>query len=94
MDTSSMRRAIIERLGGPICHDCRREFEYSQLKLHHLKEGRGYANPERYADLKRWLNGDLTDVLALCEDCHRKRHGVRNRAFPDDYQSIFSERES
>ena len=89
MDAASMRRAIIER-HGLYCDDCGKEFTVEQLRLHHEKEGRGYNNPERFKDLKLWLN-DPRGLRIICEDCHRKRHKVRNRAFPDDYKSIFDE---
>lgn len=82
MDLKEARRLIIQKLGGPKCSQCGRELPLDQLRLHHVNEGVGYNAPERWQDLKRWLeSNDLTDVIVICIDCHRKVHGHRPRAF-------------
>ena len=49
------------------CHDCGRSFpnERNKLQVHHLA----------YRDAKPW-SYDPDELVVLCEECHKKRHGI------------------
>ena len=49
------------------CEDCGRQFlnERNKLQVHHLV----------YRDVKPW-SYKPEELIVLCEDCHRKRHGI------------------
>ena len=49
------------------CHDCGRSFpgERNKLQVHHL----------HYRDSNPW-SYDPDEIVVLCEECHKKRHGI------------------
>ena len=51
------------------CEDCGRQFpnERNKLQVHHLV----------YRDVNPWSYRP-DEVVVLCEECHRKRHGIKN----------------
>ena len=55
------------------CEDCGRQFlnERNKLQVHHLV----------YRDVKPW-SYKPEELIVLCEDCHRKRHGIASPTPP------------
>ena len=67
------------------CQDCGRRFynERNKLQVHHLV----------YRDANPW-SYNPEELVVLCEDCHRKRHGI-NQPLPEEpipYPENFSDR--
>ena len=76
-----LRRAMIRALGSR-CHDCGKEFDPDDLIIHHLGFERGqplgYERSRSKEIYEYARTGRLpTDVILLCDDCNRKRHGYR-----------------
>lgn len=55
------------------CHDCGRSFpnERNKLQVHHLV----------YRDASPW-SYDPDELVVLCEECHKKRHGIISETTP------------
>lgn len=66
------------------CEDCGRRFygERNKLQVHHLV----------YRDVNPWSYSP-DEVVVLCEDCHKKRHGIatKKEAHPSFTQSPFGD---
>ena len=60
------------------CEDCRRRFynERNKLQVHHLV----------YRDVNPWSYSP-EEVVVLCEECHKKRHGIFTEPKPTSFQS-------
>ena len=61
------------------CEDCGRTFynERNKLQVHHLV----------YRDIKPW-SYKPEELIVLCEDCHKKRHGIISESDKQDYSGI------
>lgn len=77
-----LRRRMIIAMGSR-CAECGKKFDPSDLIIHHkaFERGKtiGYNKAERFAVVYEWVRrGKLpTDIVLLCDSCHRRRHGYR-----------------
>lgn len=53
------------------CQDCNKYFpgQRNKLQIHHLKYKGNDTKPWSY---------DPDEIIVLCDECHRKRHGITN----------------
>lgn len=60
------------------CEDCGRRFpnERNKLQVHHLV----------YRDVNPWSYRP-DEVIVLCEECHRKRHGIKDEPSPNTHET-------
>lgn len=60
------------------CEDCGRRFpnERNKLQVHHLV----------YRDVNPW-SYQPDEVVVLCEECHRKRHGIKEELSPNTHDA-------
>lgn len=61
------------------CQDCGRRFpgEHNKLQVHHL----------HYRDANPW-SYDPEEVVVLCEECHRRRHGLETSVAPEPVEDL------
>ena len=61
------------------CHDCGRSFpnERNKLQVHHLA----------YRDANPW-SYDPDELVVLCEECHKKRHGIISDPTPVEESKV------
>ena len=61
------------------CQDCGRSFpnERNKLQVHHLV----------YRDANPW-SYDPDELVVLCEECHKKRHGIKSEATPVEESKV------
>ena len=72
-------RDYIIRRDGYLCADCMRAGKYTPAEeVHHIIE----LTPENITDERITLNPD--NLISLCRECHRKRHGARDRRYKVD----------
>ena len=66
------------------CEDCGRTFynERNKLQVHHLV----------YRDIKPW-SYKPEELIVLCEDCHKKRHGIETNE-PSDYSEFMVDKDT
>ena len=66
------------------CEDCGRTFynERNKLQVHHLV----------YRDIKPW-SYKPEELIVLCEDCHKKRHGIETNE-PLDYSGFMVDKDT
>lgn len=67
-----------------LCEDCLKGNRYTPAEeVHHIIE----LTPENINDPNITLNP--SNLVALCRECHRKRHGARERRFDvDEYGRV------
>ncbi len=67
------------------CEDCGRTFynERNKLQVHHLV----------YRDIKPW-SYKPEELIVLCEDCHKKRHGLYTQPKQTDYSSFNGDKDT
>ena len=67
------------------CEDCGRTFynERNKLQVHHLV----------YRDIKPW-SYKPEELIVLCEDCHKKRHGLYSQPKQTDYSGFNAEKDT
>lgn len=61
---------------SPLCEDCLKEGRVTPAEeVHHIKSFcvRGISEEEKYRRAY-----DYNNLVALCKDCHHKRHGTYN----------------
>lgn len=64
---------------GGLCEDCMKEGRVTAAEeVHHIK----FITPENINDPNVTLNWN--NLVALCRECHRKRHGARQRRYDVD----------
>lgn len=64
---------------GGLCEDCMKEGRVTAAEeVHHIK----FITPDNINDPNVTLNWD--NLVALCRECHRKRHGARQRRYEVD----------
>ena len=80
------RNAAIKRDSG-LCQDClEKGLVVPAEEVHHIIE----LTPENITDESIALN--LDNLICLCRECHRRRHGAkRRRYFVDKYGRVHTE---
>lgn len=64
---------------GGLCEDCAKKGKVTPAEeVHHIK----FITPENINDPNVTLNWN--NLVALCRECHRKRHGARQRRYDVD----------
>lgn len=72
------RNAYMKSVGG-LCEDCMKEGRVTAAEeVHHIK----FITPDNINDPNVTLNWN--NLVALCRECHRKRHGARQRRYDVD----------
>lgn len=66
-----------------LCEDCYKEGKVTPAEeVHHIK----FLTPENINDPNITLNYD--NLVALCRECHRKRHGKQKRYKIDQWGRV------
>ena len=67
------------------CEDCGRKFynERNKLQVHHLI----------YRDIAPW-SYKPEELVVLCEDCHKKRHGINTSSEKTDYSQFVFDKDT
>ena len=77
------RNSYLKYVGG-LCEDCYKEGKTTAAEeVHHIK----YITPQNITDPNITLN--YSNLVALCRECHKKRHGARQRRYTiDEYGRV------
>lgn len=72
------RNAYMKSVGG-LCEDCAKKGKITAAEeVHHIK----FITPQNINDPNITLN--WKNLVALCRECHKKRHGARQRRYEVD----------
>ena len=72
-------RDIAMKRDGYLCVDCQKKGKFTAAEeVHHITE----LTPDNVHDPEVTLN--LNNLVSLCRECHRARHGARQRRYMID----------
>ena len=72
-------REVIMQRDHYLCQDCLKQNKFTAAEeVHHIIE----LTPENIQDPEVTLNSE--NLISLCRECHRARHGARQRRYKID----------